>query len=412
MELRRIQRRTVTTLALAQVFSGIGNGAGLAVGTILSRELTGRTELAGLSTVSISLAGAFAAVPLATLATRVGRRRALGLGIFIAMVGAACMIAAPLWGLWALIIGSFGLGFGQATNLQARFAAADLADDATRGRDLSIVMWAVTIGAVAGPNLIGVGSRIGEWIGLPALSGPFLFSLVGMVLALIILQVGLRPDPLLMAQNRAGVRQEAKRRALSAGLRAIGASRTAVVGLAAVLVAHLTMVAIMSMTPVHLSGHHGAHPGPDVLQFIGLTISLHIAGMYALSPVMGMLTDRLGRRTMVLAGQATLMVAALVSGLGQHHSTAVVIGLILLGLGWSASVIAGSAMLTGAIAPAERVLAQGVSDTGMGAMGALGAALSGPVLAAAGFDGLAWVGFGLCLVVAVATVWKSTNPTS
>lgn len=412
MELRRIQRRTVTTLALAQVFSGIGNGAGLAVGTILSRELTGRTELAGLSTVSISLAGAFAAVPLATLATRVGRRRALGLGILIAMVGAACMIAAPLWGLWALIIGSFGLGFGQATNLQARFAAADLADDATRGRDLSIVMWAVTIGAVAGPNLIGVGSRIGEWIGLPALSGPFLFSLAGMVLALIILQVGLRPDPLLMAQNRAGVRQEAKRRALSAGLRAIGASRTAVVGLAAVLVAHLTMVAIMSMTPVHLSGHHGAHPGPDVLQFIGLTISLHIAGMYALSPVMGMLTDRLGRRTMVLVGQVTLMVAAAVSGLGQHHATAVVIGLILLGLGWSASVIAGSAMLTGAIAPAERVLAQGVSDTGMGAMGALGAALSGPVLAAAGFDGLAWVGFGLCLVVAVATVWKSTNPTS
>ena len=403
--LGRIQRRTVLTLALAQLFSGVGNGAALAIGSLLAVELSGNEELAGTSTMALSLAGALVALPLASLAARRGRRQALICGLLLAFLGAALMVLAPILRSYVLVLaGSALLGVGAAVNLQARFAAVDLARPERRGRDLSFVVWSITIGAVAGPNLIKPGAELALALSLPETSGPFLFSMAGLAIGATLLFVGLRPDPLLVARSvAAGARtppvssgsavpRMLRGGSLGAGLAAVRRSLMAQLGLVTVVGAHLVMVAVMSMTPVHLqaldhaSGLH--HSDADTLAFIGFTISLHIAGMYALSPVIGLLTDRLGRPRMIMAAQLVLLAAVGLAGIGHGDQLWVGAGLAVLGVGWSAATIAGSTLLTESVSDEDRVLVQGVSDTCMGAAGALGAALSGVALAFFGFAGL------------------------
>ena len=403
--LGRIQRRTVLTLALAQLFSGVGNGAALAIGSLLAVELSGNEELAGTSTMALSLAGALVSLPLASLAARRGRRQALICGLLLAFLGAALMVLAPILRSYVLVLaGSALLGVGAAVNLQARFAAVDLARPEHRGRDLSFVVWSITIGAVAGPNLIKPGAELALALSLPETSGPFLFSMAGLAIGATLLFVGLRPDPLLVARSVAAGARTApvssgsavprmlRGGSLGAGLAAVRRSPMAQLGLVTVVGAHLVMVAVMSMTPVHLqaldhaSGLH--HSDADTLAFIGFTISLHIAGMYALSPVIGLLTDRLGRPRMIMAAQLVLLAAVGLAGIGHGDQLWVGAGLAVLGVGWSAATIAGSTLLTESVSDADRVLVQGVSDTCMGAAGALGAALSGVALAFFGFAGL------------------------
>jgi len=403
--LGRIQRRTVLTLALAQLFSGVGNGAALAIGSLLAVELSGNEELAGTSTMALSLAGALVALPLASLAARRGRRQALICGLLLAFLGAALMVLAPILRSYVLVLaGSALLGVGAAVNLQARFAAVDLARPERRGRDLSFVVWSITIGAVAGPNLIKPGAELALALSLPETSGPFLFSMAGLAIGATLLFVGLRPDPLLVARSVAAGARTApvssgsavprmlRGGSLGAGLAAVRRSPMAQLGLVTVVGAHLVMVAVMSMTPVHLqaldhaSGLH--HSDADTLAFIGFTISLHIAGMYALSPVIGLLTDRLGRPRMIMAAQLVLLAAVGLAGIGHGDQLWVGAGLAVLGVGWSAATIAGSTLLTESVSDEDRVLVQGVSDTCMGAAGALGAALSGVALAFFGFAGL------------------------
>lgn len=418
---------------MAQLFSGVGNGAGLALGSLLAVELTGSDAFAGASTTAISVAAAVAAMPLAGLAIRRGRRVALSAGLALAALGALGMVLAPVVRSFPLLLVASGLlGVGMAANLQARFAATDLADDATRGRDLGLVVWAITIGAVGGPNLIRPGAELGAALGLPELSGPFLFSFAGLLVALLVLNIGLRPDPLQMARAATGdapadvnpaaaVRGAPGRPSLREGMAALRDYPAARMGIAAIVGAHLIMVAVMSMTPVHLknlaasevahAGHAvGGQVPADALVIIGFTISLHIAGMYALSPLVGLLADRWGRpRTMLLA-QAVFAASLLTSALGSQSRPAVVVGLVLLGLGWSLATVSGSAFVSESVPGQVRVLVQGAADALMGAAGALGAALSGVVLALAGFGGLNYAAMAVaafvgawCLRVVFAT---------
>ncbi|WP_235500345.1 MFS transporter [Arthrobacter sp. Leaf69] len=416
---QRVQRRTVWVLSTAQLLSGIGSGASLSVGSLLAVQLSGSNAWAGSVTTTMTLGAAAAALPLAGLAGRRGRRASLVTGLLAAMAGALLVIVSTVTGNFAvLLLAAALLGLGTAANLQARFAAVDLADPEHRGRSLAIVVWAVTLGAVAGPNLIRPGALVGEALGLPALAGPFVFSTAGLALAALLLFIGLRPDPLLLASrlraggqatsgsgtgaagSAAGGTSTARRRhGLRHGLQAIKASPRAVLALLAVIAAHGCMAAVMSMTPLHLqlltegpladmpSGHvHAA--STDVLVLIGFTISLHIAGMYALAPVMGWLTDKTGRLPVILLGHGLILLSVLVAGFGQAEPALVTIGLVLLGLGWSAATIAGSTLLAESVGADDRVLVQGVSDTLMGVAGAVGAGFSGLVMSGVGYQGL------------------------
>ncbi|MBN9176171.1 MAG: MFS transporter [Microbacterium sp.] len=392
-ELRRIRRRTVGVLSLGQVLGGVAFGATISLGAILAADISGDDAFSGLATALVTLGTAAIAVPLARLAHRRGRRLALATGMSVALLGVGVVIGAVSLRAFPLLLLGFALiGAGQAANLQSRFAAADLATDASRGRDLSIVVWATTVGAVLGPNLVGPGQALGDALGMPALTGPYVFTVVAQVLAIGLYLVALRPDPLLLAQRIAA----APAGGAFARIARVDRPAAATYAIVAIAGAHAVMVAVMAMTPVHLT-HHGAS-----LEVVGLTISLHIAGMYALSPVFGILADRAGRVPTILIGQALLAAALLVAALGQESSLAVTIGLVLLGLGWSASTVAGSTLLVESSSEQLRTARQGRSDLTMSLVGGIGAILAGVVLGGIGYGGLALL--ALIVVAGVAVL--------
>ncbi len=394
-------------LVAGQILGGIGMGATLSLGALLAAALSGSPAWSGMAATMSTLGAAAAAVPLARLAQARGRRVSLSVGALVSAAGAVTAVSSAVIGVFPLLLAGLALlGSGSAVSLQARFAAADLAGPGTRGRDLSIVLWSTTIGAVLGPNLFGPGEILGSSLGLPPLTGAFVFSLAAQLGAAAVYLAGLRPDPLLAlkalraASHNAEGTAPAPRRS---GLTVLRTNAGARYSVAVIALSHAVMVALMSMTPVHLSSHGAA------VSVVGFTISLHIAGMYALSPVFGWLSDRAGRIKVILLGQLLLLGALVLAGTGSETTPGVTVSLVLLGLGWSASVVSASALLSESVAVEERPAVQGISDLGMNAAGALGGALAGPVLAAAGYSGL---GYAAVVLVAAVLAWSAAGARS
>lgn len=382
-ELSRLQKRTVKVLATGQAFGGFGLGATLSVGALLAVDLSGTPAWAGAAATLSTLGSAASAIPLANLAYRMGRRVALATGAALAITGAMSMIlAATLRSFPVELIALLLLGAGSAVSLQARFAAADIPVSGPRGKDLSLVVWATTIGAVVGPNLIAPGENLGLAIGLPHLAGPFLFTIVAQLTSTLIFWFGLRPDPLLIAKEIAGLPARRINPGFKAAIEVIRERPMAGYAVLTIALSHMVMVSVMSMTPAHLSS--GGHSLSDV----GLTISLHIAGMYAFAPLFGMLTDRIGSVKTIVIGQFIFLTAIGIAGLGQNNFEMVMLGLFLLGLGWSASTVSGSALLTEVLPTDEKTKVQGFSDSLMNLSGAFGGAVSGTILLLYTFGGL------------------------
>lgn len=391
------QRRTVATLAGSQVLGGVGVSAGAAVAALLAADISGREAWAGLGGTAQVLGGALAAYVVARIMAAKGRRPGLVVGYGMAMAGAALIIVAAVVGSFALLlVGSLLFGGAVASNSQARFAATDLADEDHRGRHLSIVVWATTVGAVAGPNLTGPGRRVAEALHLPVLVGPYVLSLVGIGLAMLVLTIALRPDPLLTARALQAAHAEPGQSLppAASGWTAIRGHGDAVVGVLAMALGHTVMVSVMIMTPLHMRHGHAS------LEVIGLVISLHVVGMYAFSPVTGWAVDRWGGRVVIGIGSAVLLTASiLAASTPEGHSTALTVALVLLGMGWSCTLIAGSTLLTAAIPLRQRPEAQGLADVAMGLAGGGGGAAAGIVVDVWGFPALAVVSGGLaCLI--------------
>jgi hypothetical protein len=315
------------------------------------------------------------------------------------------VLAAVLSSLPLLLAGLFAFGASTACGLQARYAAADLATPERRGRDLSLVVWATTVGSVLGPNLAAPGADLGRALGLPALGGGFAVSAGVFAAVAALLLAGLRPDPLLLSrrgQAAAGPPAGTRGRTRE-GLRAVWASPDGRLGLAAVVVSHAVMVGVMVMTPVHM-GHAGGHDDATTLRLVGLVISVHVAGMYLFSPLVGVLADRAGRRATVAAGGVLLLAAAAVAGTAPPEATGRLTGgLLLLGLGWSCGLIAGSTLVTESVGAGVRPAAQGGTDLLMGLGAAVAGAAGGPLLAAGGFGLVTAV--SAALVLPLAVVW-------
>ena len=393
-----LQRKVRTVLILGQIMAGLGVGATLSMGAILAGRISGSDALSGMAATMATLGAALAAVPLAALASRTGRSISLASGASVAALGGVVVIIAIVADSFALLLlGLMMVGVGTAVNLQSRFAATDLAAPKTRGRDLSLVVWATTVGAVTGPNLLTPGESLGSWLGLPELAGPFVFTVVAQVLAAVVYLVGLRPDPLKVAKAAASAHAVTGTPPALAGV--VDRPIVQRAAMLAIALSHATMVSVMAMTPVHLV-NHGAS-----LAIVGFTISLHIAGMYALSPVFGILADRVGRIPTILLGQAIFGIGLAFTGFGSENELAVVMGLVLLGLGWSASTVAGSTLLSESTSLARRAKVQGVSDLLMSGSGATGAALAGVVLSFFGYSGLSYVAVAIVLVVTVRIVF-------
>jgi MFS family permease len=429
-----LQRKVVRTLVGSQVLSGVGMACGIAVGALLAEDLSGTEALAGVGTTAQVLGTALITIPVARATAARGRRMGLRLGLTLAFVGAAVvLVAAVLRSFPLFAAGMFLFGGGTTANNQTRYAAADLADPARRGRDLSIVVWATTIGSVAGPNLVGPGKAVAQAVGVPELAGVFLFSLAGFVLAWLVVDRLLRPDPLLAARALEAQARQADadlRRASalapvdadsvdadSVGAR-VGESQTAPEGvdatagsvadapnhdgsmrrglavvrdnpraLQAMLVmalGHLVMVSVMVMTPIHMKHGHAE------LEVIGFVISVHILGMFALSPLVGMAVDRWGGQAVAMAGGVVLTFAAVLASRSEAGWSGLLLGaLFLLGVGWSCTLVSGSTLLTSAVSTDERPATQGFADVLMGLAGAGGGVAAGVVVGSLGYSALA-----------------------
>lgn len=428
------QRRTLATLAASQVLAGIAVATGIAVSSLVASELSGSDAIAGLTQTAAVVGAAAVALPLARLAARYGRRRSLTSGFVLAAAGAVLAALATWWGSWPLlVVAMLAFGAGSATGLAARFAATDLATPARRATDLSVVVWATTVGSVLGPTLAGVADQVGHGLAARSDGGggghaghaghaaadaagaagptaaPYVLAAAAFVAAAAVLWVWLRPDPLHVVARSVAPEDGTPGAAVAAvpataqggvrrGWEVVRSSTTARLALAAVALSHLVMVGLMTMTPVHMN-HGGA-----TLQVVGIVISAHIAGMYALSPVIGWLADRLGHARVLLVGGVVLLAAAVVvAGAPSDDAGRLTLGLVLLGVGWSCGLVAGSALLVDATPEGARTAVQGVSDLAMNLGGALGGLVAGLVITVSSYSGLAWGAAGLlvlCLAVA------------
>jgi len=388
------------------VLSGLG-GSGAAAGALLALDITGSDALASLPLALLVVGSASTVVPISALSRRAGRRVGLSTALAIASVGAVGIVAAGELESFALLLAaSLLFGAGNTAVMLARYAAVDLSTHEERGRSIGRVVFATTFGAVAGPNLMEPAGHVATAIGLPQLTGLFLTSAVAFVLAALVLALFLRPDPLMIATGRPAeasasaladpahvAPSEARAVAPPVALRELLSPSTAVTGLTTVVVANFVMVAVMAMAPVHM--HDGGHG----LQFVGLVISLHIAGMFAPSPLTGWLTDRLGPLAVAGGGAALLIVAGVLSAASGAQAAPFALGLALLGVGWNASLIAGSALLASAVPVAQRPRVEGAGELSMGVAAASATAIAGPVVGVAGYAALATAG-----AVAAATL--------
>jgi len=371
----------------------MGVAIGSSVGALLAAELAG-VGLSGVAQSAVIIGAALAAIPATAIVHRHGRRLSLTAAYGVAAVGALLVVLAAARGsLPLLFLGFFLFGGATAANYQARYAAVDLAPGALRGRHLSLIVWATTIGAVAGPHLAAPAGTALSRFGIPTLAAPYFFSALLFVVTGLAVFTLLRPDPALLAGTAGG--EGSGRARLRDGWRAVVARAPAVLGVTAMAVGQMVMSGTMAMTPVHIrsAGHDAAH----TLRIVGMVISVHIAGMYAFAPLVGWLTDRLGRRPVIFAGVVLLLAACALAGSAGYDSSRLAAGLFFVGLGWSCTLVAGSTLLSESVPLELRASAQGFSDLIMGLAGATAGALSGVVVSVWGFPMLA-------AVAAIATV--------
>jgi MFS family permease len=411
-DVAQLQRRTVRVLVLTQAVGALGITIGIATASLLARDLSGSEALSGLAQTAQVLGAAVISFLLAAVMARRGRRVGLVTGYLLgASGGMLAVVSGVVESMPLLLLGAVLLGAGTSANSAARFAATDLAEDSNRARSLSLVVWATTIGAVLGPNLTGPAGAFADAVDIPELTGPFAIGAMGMLAAALVAFVTLRPDPLLVARERAGEVDVGHVAAGSSWTRARQAVRERpVIGfaIAGLALAHATMISVMVMTPLHME-HGGAE-----LDVIGLVISVHVLGMFAFSPLVGLLADRLGRAPVLGAGGAVLIGALLLCASSpQGMSWQVTAGLFLLGVGWSLAMVSASTMVAEHAPLAARTDVQGTSDLVMGLTAACAGAVAGLVVDLAGYPALSLVTLALAVgVIGCAARAHATRRTS
>ncbi|MFJ9681911.1 MFS transporter [Streptomyces sp. NPDC101194] len=398
----RAQPRILRVLVASQILSGAGLAAGVTVGALLAQDMLGSTSLAGLPSALFTAGSALAAIAVGRISQARGRRPGLAAGYLTGAIGSAGVIAsAVLDNPVLLFIALFVYGAGTATNLQARYAGADLAAPGHRARAVSTVLVATTLGGVAGPNLAAPTGHLAETLGLPDLAGPFILSGAAYALAALVLALWLRPDPLLLARTLAETKtiEAASGSATADAGDARDGRGDVVLGALVMILTQLVMVAVMTMTPVHMHDHgHGTATS-------GLVIAIHIGAMYLPSPLTGWLVDRYGRMKIAAASGLTLLAAGILAAAAPGDSVALLaLALALLGLGWNFGLVSGTAIITDTVPLATRARTQGMVDVSIAIAGATGGMASGIMVAATSYPALALTGgiLSLALLPAVA----------
>lgn len=394
-----VQRRTLRVLVAGQLAAAAALSSAVTVGAFVVQRILGQsTPWGGIATATVTTGTAFMSQVLARLMNKRGRRPGLQLGYALAIVGGIVAgVGAETKLLPLFIVGLFVYGSGQASNLLSRYAATDLAAPENRGRAMSRILFASTFGAVLGPVLVQPAEWAGEQLfGWNKYTGPWVFSGVFFVFSALNAAFRLKPDPLFVARELRGesvgqVPQLRIREAYGAAFATVN-GRIAVF---AMVVSQMTMVSVMTMTPVHLKLH--GHEGVSAY-----VISLHIAGMYAFSPLVGRFSDRKGRHASIRIGGVLLVVATAFSALAGEGFLLLFPALWLLGVGWSFGLIGGSSLLVESVPDSSRVAVQGVADMSMSFFGGMAGFSSGFIRKAVGYHVLST--FALVLAMAMVAV--------
>jgi MFS family permease len=407
------QRRTLAILLLAQILSGAGLAAGITVGALLAEDMLGSSRFSGLPTVFFTIGSAAAAVGVGRVSQRLGRRAGLSAGYMTGALGGLGVVAAASLGNVVLLFASLLIyGAGVSTNLQARYAGADLAAPSRRGRAVSIVLVATAVGAIIGPNLVRVAGTLATRFGIPALAGPFMLAAAAYASAGIVLWLLLRPDPLLLARSIAAAGSSPAGEvapdpsiSTAASASRSGWSWPVAAGAGIMILTTLIMVAIMTITPIHIE-HLGHGIG-----ITGVVIAAHVAGMFLPSPFSGWLVDRFGYLPIAAAAGVILLAAGLLAAWAPVDSVAtLVLALVLLGLGWNLGLVSGTTLVTDAAPLATRARTQGVVESGVALAGAGGGLSSGLIFTATSYATLTLVGgiLGL-LIIPIAAMARANR---
>jgi len=397
----RLYKHTLFIVGLSQIFGGAGLAAGITVGAILAQQMLGTDAVSGLPTAMFTLGSAGAALAVGRLSQRYGRRFGLATGFIVGGIGAIGVIFSAIINSIFLLFASLLIyGAGTATNLQARYAGTDLASAKQRATAVSMAMVFTTFGAVTGPNLVSVMGHFALSIGVPALAGPFILAAAAYILAGFVFFIMLRPDPLLIARAIEMNKQERDIQQSLTNVEQSTNKKGVAVGATVMVLTQIVMVAIMTMTPVHM-GHHG-----HGLREVGIVIGAHIGSMYLPSLVTGILIDKIGRTAMTIASGVTLLLAGLVAAIAPSSSMGfLVLALSLLGLGWNLGLISGTAQIVDATEPSTRAKTQGTIDVLIALAGASGGALSGMVVAHSSYATLSLSGGILSLILIPVVIW-------
>ncbi|MEX2503322.1 MAG: MFS transporter [Egicoccus sp.] len=383
-----------------QLFGGAALGAtgyfaGLAAAPLAAEDLTGAVTWSGLPGAMGIVGTALGATLVTGLLRRVGRRNGLTAGYAIAVVGALLAVLAMRAGAFGLLlVGTLLFGVGHAANQLTRYVVAELHEAERRGRALGWIVWAGTVGGVIGPNLLAPAGRAAESAGLPALAGPYVVGVIAMAAVGIGYQFMLRPDPGTLAVAET----------IDGSPTGEGAPRSAWrlptvrVAIAVMVTGQVVMVWLMSMTPVHIR-----ESGGD-LGRVGLILSAHILGMYALAPLAGWVEDRFGSLTAIATALSTLALSAVIAAVSPVGGVAMGAALFLLGLGWSFAFVAGSTMLARGVPASIRARVQGRVETVVFLASAGASLAAGLLLDALGYVGLCLVALAALLLPAVFVV--------
>ena len=407
-EKARIQQRVLRVLTAGQIIGAAALAAAVTVGAFVIQEILGQeTSWGGIATATVTVGTAFMAQLLSRYMLRRGRRPGLQTGYAMAACGGVvAALGAQHEQLPTFIIGLFFFGSGQASNLLARYAATDLADAEHRSRSMSRIVFASTFGAVFGPLLIGPAQTAGqEWFGWQKYTGPWVLSAVILAVAFVSTTIFLRPDPLVVMGGLRTSDSE-KLPSISVALRTITATFPGRIALAAMVISQVVMVAVMTMTPVHMK----VHGHESLSQYV---VSLHIAGMFAFSPLVGRFADKHGRQLTILIGAIILAASTILSAVSGDYEWILFPALWALGVGWNFGLIGGSSLLIESVPDDKRVTVQGAADLMMSFCGGMAGLASGFVRRAVGYHMLSTIGTLLAgaLLAAAYMLYRSNGQT-
>jgi MFS family permease len=393
--------RTRVALFASTALGSTGHIAASTVASIVGQELLGSAALSGAPGATVVFGAAMGSIGLSWVMTRRGRRLGLTTGYLASLIGAGLATTAVITRSFPLLLlGTFLIGFGNSSNNLSRYAAADLVAPNRRAVAIGLVVWGSTVGGLVGPTLVPLAGSIAPALGLPTLAGPYLIPIVFVSLAAAVTFLFLRPDPFALAHESAVHDPEVHGEAPAISVREVFSRPAVVAAMAALIAGQATMVLIMTMTPLHLTAHHHG------LEVVGVVISGHVAGMYALAPVSGWITQRVGTLRTIFLGTSVLVAASVLAAVAPpERDELLFVALFLLGWGWNLGFVAGSALLSASVALSERTRVQGIADAVIWTTSAAASLGSGAVVAAAGFSTLGFLGVGLVL----APVWLLIN---